>query len=167
MRGAVLFAAGLSTGLAVSIGLAQNSNTSASVLNHVGINVPNIPEAIRYYTDKMGYREAFRITGKDGAPTLVYMHISKDTFLELQQATADRPAGFTHYGLVVDNAAAAVSAFRSRGIQVTDAVKSGNSGANLANITDPYMGRVELTEITPDSMQAKAIANAAAIERLP
>ena len=108
----------------------------------------------------MGYREAFRVTGADGAPTLVYMYISKNTFLELQQANADRPAGFTHYGLVVDNAAAAVSTFRGRGITVTDANKSGNSGAILANITDPYMGRVELAELTPDSKQAKAIASA-------
>ncbi len=157
MRGAVLFASGLMTGLAVSIGVAQN-NSSDAVLNHVGINVPDIPEAIRYYTDKMGYREAFRITGKDGAPTLVYMYISKNTFLELQQATAERPAGVSHYGLVVDNAAAAVASFRARGTTVTDAVKSANSGATLANITDPYMGRVELLELTPDSMQAKAIA---------
>ncbi len=160
MRGSVLFVTGLITGLAVSIGVAQNASTDAAVLNHVGINVPNIPDAIRYYTDKMGYREAFRITGRDGEPTLVYMHISKDTFLELQQATLDRPAGFTHYGLVVDNAAAAVSAFRSLGTTVTDVVKSANSGANLANITDPYMGRVEIAEITPDSLQARAIANA-------
>jgi len=27
----------------------------------------------------------------------------------------------------------------------------------LANITDPYMGRVELVEITPNSMHNKAI----------
>ncbi len=162
MRGARLFVAGLVTGIAVSIGVgvAQNANPGVSMLNHVGINVPNIPDAIKYYTDKMGYREAFRVTGKDGAPTLVYMYISKNTFLELQQANADRPAGFTHYGLVVDNAAAAVSAFRGRGMTVSDVNKSANTGANLANITDPYMGRVELAEITPDSLQAKAISSA-------
>lgn len=160
MRGAMLFVTGLITGLAVSVGVAQNANTGVSMMNHVGINVPNIPDAVKYYTDKMGYREAFRVTGNDGAPTLVYMYISNNTFLELGQASADRPAGFTHYGLVVDKAAAAVSAFRGRGMTVTDANKSANSGAILANITDPYMGRVELVEITPDSMQAKAIASA-------
>ena len=160
MRGSVLFVSGLITGVAVSVGVAQNANTGVSMMNHVGINVPNIPDAVKYYTDKMGYREAFRVNGKDGAPTLVYMYISNNTFLELGQANADRPAGFTHYGLVVDKASAAVSAFRGRGITVTDASKSANSGAILANITDPYMGRVELVEITPDSMQAKAIANA-------
>jgi lactoylglutathione lyase/glyoxylase I family protein len=159
MRSALLFAGGLITGLVVSVGLAQNASTGVSMLNHVGINVPDVPEAIKYYTEKMGYREAFRVSGADGVPTLVYMRISQNTFLELQKANADRPAGFTHYGLVVDNAAAAVSQFRGRGVTVTDANKSGNTGAILANITDPYMGRVELAELTPDSKQAKAIAS--------
>ena len=160
MRGAVLFVAGLITGFAVSVGVAQNANTGVSMMNHVGIAVPNIPDAVKYYTDKMGYREAFRVTGNDGAPTLVYMHISGNTFLELGQAGPNRPAGFTHYGLVVDNAAAAVSAFRGRGVTVSDAAKSAATKANLANITDPYMGRVELAEITPDSLQAQAIRGA-------
>jgi catechol-2,3-dioxygenase len=159
MRGAVLFAAGLFTGLAVHVAMAQSANTGVSMMNHVGINVPNIPDAVKYYTEKMGYREAFRVTDNGGQPTLVYMHVSRNTFLELQQTGADRPAGFTHYGLVVDNAAASVAAFRNRGATVTNVTASAGTKVNLANITDPYMGRVELVEITPDSLHAKAIQN--------
>ncbi len=84
------------------------------------------------------------------------MQISKNTFLELQPATAQVPAGFTHYGLVVSNASDAVSAFKKRGLAVTDTSRS-DTGVILANITDPYMGRVELVEITPNSMHNKAI----------
>jgi hypothetical protein len=40
---------------------------------------------------------------------------------------------------------------------VTDPNKSGNTNALLANITDPYMGRIELAELTPDSSHRKAI----------
>jgi len=158
MRSVTFFVAGLLAGLAVHVAVAQNANTDVSMLNHVGINVPNIPEAMKYYTEKMGYREAFRVTGNDGQPTLVYMQISKNTFLEIQQSGANRPAGVTHYGLVVDNAAASVAAFRGRGATVSDVTTSAGTKANLANITDPYMGRVELVEITPDSLHAKAIA---------
>jgi len=156
------YVAGLLTGLAVSAALAQSGGTGVSMMNHVGINVPNIPDAIKYYTEKMGYREAFRVTGDNGQPTLVYMYISRNTFLELQQAGPgpDRPAGFTHYGLVVDNAEASVATFKSRGATVTNVNTSAGTKAKLANITDPYMGRVELVEITPDSMHAKALAAA-------
>ena len=158
MRGAVLFAAGLFTGLAVHVAMAQSANPGVSMMNHVGINVPDVAEAVTYYTQKMGYREAFRVNDDKGQPRLVYMQISRNTFLELQPARAQQPAGFTHYGLVVDNAAASVAAFRTRGLRVTDVTKS-DTKVNLANITDPYMGRVELVEITPDSLHNKAIAS--------
>ena len=62
-----------------------------------------------YYTQKMGYREAFRVIDDKGQPRLVYLHISRNTFLELKPANAQRPAGFTHYGLHVENVAAAVA----------------------------------------------------------
>jgi catechol 2,3-dioxygenase-like lactoylglutathione lyase family enzyme len=127
------------------------------MMNHVGINVPNIPEAVTYYTRKMGYKEAFRVSDDKGQPTLVYMQISKNTFLELNQASAQRAPGFTHYGLHVDSAAAAVRMFKGRGVTVTDTNVSAGTKAVLANITDPYMGRIELVEITPDSSHKKAI----------
>jgi catechol 2,3-dioxygenase-like lactoylglutathione lyase family enzyme len=157
MRGAVLFVAGLFTGLAVHVAMSQGASTGVSMANHVGINVPDVAEAVTYYTQKMGYREAFRVNDDKGQPRLVYMQISRNTFLELQPARPQQPAGFTHYGLVVDNAAASVAAFRARGLTVTDVTKS-DTKVNLANITDPYMGRIELVEITPDSLHAKAIA---------
>jgi len=155
MRG---YITGLFTGLAVSIAVAQSGGTGVSMMNHVGINVPNVDEAVAYYTQKMGYREAFRVNDAAGKPRLVYMYISRNTFLEIQPATAQAPAGFTHYGLVVDKASASVDAFRKRGLTVTD-VRASDTKVNLANITDPYMGRVELVELTPDSLHAKAIKN--------
>ena len=166
MRGAMLFAAGLFTGLAVHVALAQNPSTrvarsgqadsGVAMMNHVGISVPNVAEAVTYYTQKMGYREAFRANDANGQPRLVYMQISKNTFLELNPVTPQRPAGFSHYGLVVEKAADAVAMFKKRGLTVTDTNVS-DTKAVIANITDPYMGRIELVEITPESLHSKAI----------
>ena len=156
MRSAMLFAAGLFVGLGVHVAMAQKANGGVVMMNHVGINVPNIPEAITYYTQKMGYREAFRVNDDKGQPRLVYLHISKNTFLELGQANAQRPAGFSHYGLHVDNAAEAVARFRKSGAMVSD-TNTSDTKAILANITDPYMGRIELAELTPESLHQKAI----------
>ena len=61
------------------------------MMNHVGINVPNIAEAVTYYTQKMGYREAFRVNDDKGQPRLVYMQISKNTFLELKPTLSGPP----------------------------------------------------------------------------
>ena len=158
MRGALLFTAGLVVGLAVHVGLAQIASNGVVMMNHVGINVPNIEEAVTYYTQKMGYREAFRVNDDKGQPRLVYMQISRNTFLELNPANAQRPAGFTHYGLHVENAAAAVASFRKNGVTVTN-TNTSDTKAILANITDPYMGRIELAELTPESLHQKAIQN--------
>ena len=156
MRGALLFAAGLFTGLAVHVALAQSANRGVVMMNHVGINVPNIEEAVKYYTEKMGYKEAFRVFDEKKQPRLVYMQISKNTFLELNPANAQRPAGFTHYGLHVEHVADAVAMFRKRGITVSD-TNASDTKAVLANITDPYMGRIELAELPPESLHYKAI----------
>jgi catechol 2,3-dioxygenase-like lactoylglutathione lyase family enzyme len=156
MRGAMMFAAGLFAGLAIHVAMAQNTGAGVVMMNHVGISVPNIPEAVTYYTQKMGYREAFRVNDEKGQPRIVYLQISKNTFLELNPVTPQRGAGFSHYGLQVENAADAIAKFRSRGVTVTDPIAS-DTKAILANITDPYMGRIELTEITPESLHYKAI----------
>src|SRR5580658_4661525 len=150
MRGVMLFVAGLFAGLAIQAVMAQNGNSNSGVvmMNHVGISVSNIAGAVTYYEQKMGYREAFRVNDQKGQPRLVYMQISKNTFLELNPATAERPAGFTHYGLQVENAAQAVARFRKSGATVSDTNIS-DTKAILANITDPYMGRIELAELTP------------------
>jgi catechol 2,3-dioxygenase-like lactoylglutathione lyase family enzyme len=156
MRGAMLFVAGVFVGVAVHVGIAQNAGGGVVMMNHVGINVPNIAEAVTYYSQKMGYREAFRANDDKGQPRLVYMQISRNTFLELNPANAQRPAGFTHYGLHVENAAEAVARFRKNGVTVSD-TNTSDTKAILANITDPYMGRIELAELTPESLHSKAI----------
>jgi hypothetical protein len=66
MRGAMLFAAGLFAGLAVHVAMAQSATGGVVMMNHVGINVANVDEAVTYYTQKMGYREAFRVNDDKG-----------------------------------------------------------------------------------------------------
>jgi catechol 2,3-dioxygenase-like lactoylglutathione lyase family enzyme len=158
MRSAMIFAAGLFVGMAVHVAVAQTGGANVVMMNHVAINVPDIPEAVTYYTQKMGYREAFRVNDDKGQPRIVYLHISRNTFLELNPAGPQRPAGFGHYGLQVENAAAAVASFRKSGVTVTD-TNTSDTKAILANITDPYMGRIELAELPPDSLHQKAIAS--------
>jgi catechol 2,3-dioxygenase-like lactoylglutathione lyase family enzyme len=158
MRGVVLFLVGLTTGLAVHVALAQGVGGGVVMMNHVAVSVPNIDEAVAYYTNKMGYREAFRVNDDKGQPRIVYLHISRNTFLELNPATPQRPAGFNHYGLHVENVAEAVARFKNAGVTVSG-TNTSDTKAILANITDPYMGRIELSELPPESLHQKAIAS--------
>ena len=154
MRGAVLFIAGLLCGIAVQTTLAENEVVG---LNHVGLSVPNIPEAAAFYTEKMGFREAFRNTNDQGQPTAIYLQMSRNSFIELQQANAQRPAGLNHFGLHVENMKAAVAMFRQRGAQAADPNgPSAFSKAILSNVTDLNGVRIELAELGPESLQRKA-----------
>ena len=157
MRGIALFIAGLMCGLAVQTTMAQNE-ASGVVLNHVGLSVPSIPDAAAFYTQKMGFKEAFRNSDAQGNPTAIYLQISKSTFLELQQSNAQRPAGVNHFGLEAPNIKAAVALFKQRGAMATDpGAPSAFSHAILANVTDLNGLRIELAELGPDSLQRKAM----------
>jgi len=156
MRSVFLFVMGLAVGLAVESGLAQTQNRGIIGLNHVALSVPNLDEAVTYYTKTMGFPEAFRSRDDKGQVTLVYVQISRDTFIELQPANAQRPAGFNHLGLVVQNMKDATAMFKQRGANVGD-VRVSATKAILSNITDPNGIRIELAELTPDSEHRKAM----------
>jgi catechol 2,3-dioxygenase-like lactoylglutathione lyase family enzyme len=160
MRSVLFFVAGILVGLAVESVAAQNRNPVANEgivgLNHVALSVPNLDQALTYYTKTMGFPEAFRSNDDKGQPRLVYVQISKNTFVELQPANDQRPAGFLHFGLHVDNIGKAVNMFRQRGATVTDPNVSPTK-AILANLTDLNGNRIELAELPPDSLHRQAM----------
>ena len=158
MRSAVLFIAGIAIGLAVEAAVAQNTSPNKGIvgMNHVCLVVPNLDEAVKYYTKTMGFPEAFRSVDDKGNVTLVYVQISKNTFIELQPANAQRPAGMNHFGLHVENMAAATAMFKQRGANVSE-IRTSPTKAILSNITDLNGIRIELAELTPESSHRQAM----------
>lgn len=155
MRGIVLFLTGIVVGLAAQTGVAQKRTDI--YINHVGVAVPSVPDALAFYTQKMGFREAFRQTSPDGKLVSAYVQVSKNTFIELQEANAQRPAGVNHFGMAADSIEDAVKMFRAGGATASDpGAPSAFSHARLANVTDLNGVRIELAELTPDSLQRKA-----------
>jgi len=118
--------------------------------------VPNLEEAVIYYTRTMGFPEAFRSKDEKGQVTLVYVQISRDTFIELQPANPQRPAGINHLGIVVQNMKDAAAMFRERGANVSD-IRVSATKAILSNITDPNGVRIELAELPPESAHRQAM----------
>lgn len=158
MRSIALFIAGIFVGTAIQATLAQTPAQPAPArLNHVAISVPDVGQALSYYGDKFGFREAVRNTNPQGQLASAYIQVSRDTFIELQQANAQRPAGINHFGFEVPDIKAAVTAYRGRGLMVSDPNgPSAFTGGILANITDATVGRIELSEQPPDGKLRKA-----------
>jgi catechol 2,3-dioxygenase-like lactoylglutathione lyase family enzyme len=155
MRSALLFVAGILVGLSVQA-IAQNQNRGIVQLNHVALSVPDLDAAVTYYTKTMGFPEAFRSKDEKGQTTLVYVQISRDTFIELQPANPQRPPGMNHLGLHVENMNAATAMFKQRGANVSD-IRVSPTKAILSNITDPNGVRIELAELPPESLHRQAM----------
>ena len=84
MRGLSLFGGGIAVGLAVQMAIAQGRNQNIVGVNHVGIAVPDLDAALTYYTETLGFPEAFRVTNDAGEIALIYVQVSENTFVELQ-----------------------------------------------------------------------------------
>ena len=102
MRTVIVFVTGLAIGTVMSPLLAQGDRIpGVNNMNHVAIAYENFDEAFDFYTKKMGFKEGFTVRNAQGQPALSYVQASRDTFIEIQPANANRKAGLNHYGLHV------------------------------------------------------------------
>lgn len=153
MRSAFLFVVGILVGSALSGAAAQTDD--GVKLNHVAINVPNLDEAIRFYTNVLGAKEAFTFRDDRGRP-FSYLQLSRDTFLELALAD-NRAPGFSHIGLDVDDLRSSVPRFKAAGFDVSNPVESARTKALISQALDKNGVRFELLEFGPGSVQRKAM----------
>ena len=154
MRGLALFLGGILLGWVVQTGIAQSDRVVG--VNHVGIIVEHFDEALRFYTQNMGFREAFIVRDEKGQPTLAYVQVSRDTFIELQPAAADRRPGISHVGLHVENIRATLARLAQHGVKVEEP-RTSRTNSIIANATGPDGIRMELSELGPESLQRKAM----------
>jgi catechol 2,3-dioxygenase-like lactoylglutathione lyase family enzyme len=159
MRTSVVFVVGLLLGLAIAPGSAQDQKLPGdNYVNHVGFAVENFEEAMTFYTQKMGFREAFTVKDAAGKPQLAYVQVSRNTFVEIQQANANRKPGLNHFGLHVANLKDVVASLKTRGVMVDD-VRVRPDDSSVSNATDPNGLRIEMFEFGPGSPQGKAVAS--------
>jgi catechol 2,3-dioxygenase-like lactoylglutathione lyase family enzyme len=155
MKGAALFCLGLISGSAlIKIGVAQEQRFER--LNHVGMVVENYDEAFDFYTNKMGFREAYTVRNPDGSPLLTYLQLSRETFLELIPATEAAATGITHFGIEVDDIDAKVAELRRRGAVIDDPAMT-PANARFARMRDASGLRIEVMEFGPQALQQQAM----------
>jgi catechol 2,3-dioxygenase-like lactoylglutathione lyase family enzyme len=159
MRTLAGFVTGLLVGAAaMAVGAQATRIDGNSGVNHVGISVESMDDAIAYYTKMFGFGEAAVLRDDAGQPTLAFIQVSRNTFIELGRASDARPAGLTHFGLEVDDLEAAAAELRRRGVEIEDP-RVGRTISFITSTTDATGVRMELSEIGPESMLGKAIAS--------
>ena len=95
-------------------------------INHVALEVGNLEEALDFYG------RIFELSLRGRAGRMAFVDLG-DQFVALAEGRTQPPDGHRHFGLVVDDRAAAVEAAREAGAEV-----SGN------RIRDPWGNNVEV-----------------------
>ena len=157
IRTVTVFVAGIVVGTVLTQSVvAQQNRATGHRVNHVGISVTNFEESLKFYTQVMGFKEAYRFPSPDGKPSTTFLQVSRDTFIEMAPANG-KPAGLTHIGLYSEDAQASVLQFRQAGTTVADSRPSENSGSRLSNVTGPDAIRIEINEQPAASLMRKAM----------
>jgi len=155
MKAAVFFILGMIVGAAfLQKGAAPEGRVRS--LNHVGMVVKNYDQAMAYYTQKLGFREAYTIKKADGSPQLTYLQLNRDTVVELIPANPNQQTGVTHFGIEVENLAGTVAQLRAKGVTVGDPSRS-PANALFTRTNDPEGVQIEIMEFGPESLQRKAM----------
>ena len=155
MKGSVFFLSGIVVGsLLVQIGVAQDAGRRG--VNHVGISTARYDEALAFYKEALGAKEAFTIRNPDGTVRLTYLQLSRDTFVELLPVAAGQPTGITHLGIETADLASSIANLRAHSFTVADPTV-GVSKAQVGRVTDPDGVQIEVMQMGPDSLQRQAI----------
>jgi lactoylglutathione lyase len=135
-------------------------------MGHAAINAVDIDASLDFYTRVLGLPEAFRINNDDGNLWLVYLKTGDDDFLEIFAGGSSAPergnndAGLKHICLWVDDLQATLEGLRKQGYAVDpQGIKTGRSGCRQYFVADPDGVKIELMQLLPDSMQAKAMGD--------
>ena len=140
---------------------------TVSSIAHVAIRVKDVERILDFYVGKLGMREMMRLD-RDGRLWLLYLRITDSQFLEVfpegvgERAAEREAVGFNHLCFEVADLDLALREMETAGVPLARGKQMGADGNWQAWIEDPEGHRIELMQMMPDSLQAKAIARMAA-----
>ncbi len=135
---------------------------AVSGLSHAAIRTRHILDSVRYYTEVLGLREAFRMHREDGSLATVYLYIAPGQYLELfsdgtrEGLTGPDVIGICHLCLMTEDIRQSYEAVKKAGGPLDTEIKRGKSQCWMFWTHDPDGTRIEIMEMPPESLQAQA-----------
>jgi catechol 2,3-dioxygenase-like lactoylglutathione lyase family enzyme len=128
-------------------------------ISHVGYFVSDLPQAIAFWHDFLGFDEEYTLTKKDSNDIrIAFIKINDHQHIELFNESPTHPPNMmSHLCFTVDDIEAMRTYLRSKGFDV----KPGNGGKTRTGdyafeIKDPDGMLVEFVQTLPDGLEAKA-----------
>ena len=138
------------------------SETTVAGLSHVAIRTRDILESVRFYTEVLGLKEAFRMHREDGTLATVYLSIAPGQYLELfsggtrEGLSGKDVIGMCHICLMTKDIRQSYEAVKAAGGPVDREIQRGQSRCWMFWTHDPDGTQIEIMEMPPESMQAQA-----------
>ena len=177
MKRFALFAAGLGVvvaGIVLQPGAAQGQVAQGGPAGKngyratlVGVAASDFAKSQAFYERTMGFPVAFKFSSADGTRTNLFFQMGRNSFIEMQAAGGDVKPGLTHAHFVVDDLSATLAKLRQAGLAAAgrggrpaNAVGEQGYSQNIftknGNVYDPDGIRLELNELSPESLMKKA-----------
>ena len=131
-------------------------------LSHAAIRTRSIQDSIRFYTEILGLREAFRMYREDGSLATVYLFLAPRQYLELFSngiragTTGPDVIGVCHLCLMTKDIRNSYESVRKAGGPLDSEIRRGKSLCRMFWTHDPDGTQIEIMEMPPESMQAQA-----------
>jgi glyoxylase I family protein len=110
-------------------------------VDHVAINVTDVPGGIIFYTETMGLVQ--NQTRPDFGFPGAWLDTASGQQVHLIEATVPNNVG-QHFALTFDDLGAAIAELRQRGLKVSDPSLVGTTGRQQAFTLDPWGNVIEL-----------------------
>jgi len=114
---------------------------SPTGVDHVAINVPDVPGAIEFYTKTMGLTQNF--TRPDFGFAGAWLDTANGQQVHLIELPVPSNVG-QHFALVYEDIDAVVGELRAHGLEVSDSVSVGETGRRQAFTSDPWGNGIEI-----------------------
>lgn len=131
-------------------------------IGHIALKVNNIEKSVDFYVNALGLKKAFEFHKADGSLSGVYLYIAPGQFIELfpnageEYTDSCEKVSYSHLCFEVPNAKAEMEEMRAKGVIIDADLKVGLSKCIQFWVHDPDGNKIELMELPPDSLQAKA-----------
>ncbi len=129
---------------------------------HGAIRARDAEKTAAFYTEVIGFREAFRMYKDDGTLSTIYMYVGDGGFLEIfTDGAEDHPMGSQSIGIChicyeTDDIEGLYEHVKNCGAPIDVPLVTGRAKCLLFYTHDPDGNAVELMQLPEDSLQAQA-----------
>ncbi|MCS7458572.1 VOC family protein [Paenibacillus doosanensis] len=128
-------------------------------IGHLALTVKDMEQSLHFYCNVLGFAKAFELHDAADKPWIVYLKVCEGQFIELfygglnKPAPVDKPIGFNHLCLEVEDIHAVAEHLKKNGIALDVEPKMGKDTNYQCWAKDPDGNRIEFMQLMPGSPQ--------------